>query len=336
MKENLKELEFLACYQEIKPDLETTGKAIDNKLNELLGEIGGFNKALNLEIAPGYSIKSDESILKKAFYRDKKYKDPLKEITDKVRTRIVVTSKKEQELIKDAIIGNNDIWSIVEVKDEYSFNMDVEKFSYCAVHLLLRPNQIIFEDEVTDENLDLYVCEVQLKTLLQHAWAQISHDTIYKGEFEYDSELKRLMARSMALMEVTDEYFINAHNHMADMSKNEKGLIQNLITFSKEVLDLAFNFKDVDFIISKEIFNATEFQAKYTLENVTIVLKERRSEIRTAVLSLKSQLAKQPAVLLLMFFVVQRLGYKLKQQWKFEEDVLNEVFTSLGYSINVQ
>lgn len=336
MEENLKETLFLSDYEKIKPNLIITGKAIDNRLNELLDSIEGFNKMLNLEVAPCYCIKSDESILKKAFYRNKKYNNPLENITDKVRTRVVVTSKKEQELIKNAIVRNNDTWSIVEIKDEYSFILDAERFSYCAVHILLKPREIIFNNNITDENLDLYVCEVQIKTLLQHAWAQISHDTIYKGEFEYDAELKRLMARSMALMEITDEYFINAHNHMANMSRNEKGIIQNLIVFSNEVLGLPFNFNEVDFIISKEIFNATEFQAKYSLENVTEILKEKRIEVRNAVLSLKSQLRKQPAVLLLMFFIEQRLGYKLKQTWKFEEDVLSEVFTSLGHSFQVQ
>ncbi len=332
MEEKLKEQIFISSFESLKPNLELVGQAFDHKLNELMNSLDGFNKDINLEIPPNFCLKSDDSILKKAFYRDKKYKDPLKEITDKVRTRIVVTSKKEQDLIKDAIISNKEVWSIVEIKDEYSFNLDAEKFSYCAVHVLLRPLSVIFIDEIIEEDLDLYVCEVQLKTLLQHAWAQISHDTIYKGEFEYDNDLKRIMAKSMALMEITDEYFISANNHMVTQSQNEKNIVRQLISFSNEILELPFNFNDVDFAISKEIFNVVELPSKYTLENVVEVLRNHKKEIRIAVESLKSHLRQQPVVLLLMFFIIQRLGYKLKESWKFEQDVLSEVFSSLGYS----
>lgn len=200
------------------------------------------------------------------------------------------------------------------------------------MHVLLRPLSVVFIDEVIDEDLDLYVCEVQLKTLLQHAWAQISHDTIYKGEFEYDNDLKRIMAKSMALMEITDEYFISANNHMVTQSQNEKNIVRQLISFSNEILELSFNFNDVDFVISKEIFKATELPSKYTLENVIEILRSHKKEVRIAVESLKSHLRQQPVVLLLMFFIIQRLGYKLRESWKFEQDVLSEVFSSLGYS----
>src|SRR3546814_10997244 len=51
-------------------------------------------------------------------------------------------------------------------------------------------------------------CEVQLRTLLQHAHSQLTHDTIYKPKTIASSHTKRFVARSMALIETVDDFFV--------------------------------------------------------------------------------------------------------------------------------
>ena len=46
-----------------------------------------------------------------------------------------------------------------------------------------------------------------MRTLLQHAWATLVHDHLYKVEFNPPAHLKREAARIMAKLEDTDESF---------------------------------------------------------------------------------------------------------------------------------
>ena len=45
------------------------------------------------------------------------------------------------------------------------------------------------------------------RTLLQHAWASISHDRIYKSSIRVPEHLKRELARVAAFLEEADEQF---------------------------------------------------------------------------------------------------------------------------------
>lgn len=55
-------------------------------------------------------------------------------------------------------------------------------------------------------------CEIQIRTVLQHAWAEIEHDIGYKPECSEQNtkrlELTRLLSQNAALLEVADDNFV--------------------------------------------------------------------------------------------------------------------------------
>ena len=65
-------------------------------------------------------------------------------------------------------------------------------------------------------------CEIQIRTLLQHAFAEVSHDSTYKGPYKNDKGILRHLAKSMALMEATDDYFCNIFS----LTSDEKYIMQ--------------------------------------------------------------------------------------------------------------
>jgi len=58
-----------------------------------------------------------------------------------------------------------------------------------------------------DEILALTTCEVQVRTLLQRAYAELSHDTSYKPSVTLEGDVRLQIARAPALVETTDEIF---------------------------------------------------------------------------------------------------------------------------------
>ncbi|HAX2332803.1 TPA: (p)ppGpp synthetase, partial [Escherichia coli] len=156
-----------------------------------------------LKIEPSYRLKDISSLIEKAFYRSKNYQNPYKEITDKVGVRFVVLLTDDIPIIKE-IIENCNLWEYSEDRD---FIKEKEEkpylFDYQSVHYVVKNLESI---EI--ENISIPVgtpCEIQVRTLLQHAYAEVSHDSVYKCKAQPSAEIKRRMARTIALMESTDE-----------------------------------------------------------------------------------------------------------------------------------
>lgn len=331
-KNKLAEEILLEQFNDLSEDFSFVGSKVDSTLNEILKNIPAFNCELNLEISPSHRVKTQNSFIKKAFYRlEKNYEDPLSEITDKIGTRIVVTSLKEQEAVKEVLMNPTEYWDVIKVKDLNNFIIEPEKFNYCAVHFLLRIKSLSCFGRKLKGDLCYYTVEVQLKTLLQHAWAQINHDTTYKGPFKYDNKLIRIMSKTMALMEVTDENFDNAYAHMMKDDSYEKSFLNGLLQISKEELGIEFKPDEVDILLTKNIFELTEIE-KRDLELIKLDIVNNKKELTRAFLSIKSYLRYQPVVILLFYLIRNRLGYLLKDNWIYENDVLRELYYSMGYS----
>ena len=66
------------------------------------------------------------------------------------------------------------------------------------------------------------ICEVQVRTTLQHAWAEIEHDIQYKSENEIPKEIRRKFRALAGLVEIADREF----QSIQDMDSALKDAIQ--------------------------------------------------------------------------------------------------------------
>jgi putative GTP pyrophosphokinase len=78
-------------------------------------------------------------------------------------------------------------------------------FDYQSLHYIVR-SRIPFDHQGLAIPAAL-PCEIQIRTLLQHAYSELTHDTIYKPSVKATPSLKRAAAKSMALIEATGDYF---------------------------------------------------------------------------------------------------------------------------------
>ncbi|OCR15578.1 GTP pyrophosphokinase [Helicobacter pullorum] len=161
--------------------------------------------------------KEIESFKGKISRDDKKlkYKDPLSEITDLVGIKIMLTSLKDENIVyellklemKDNIDKENSVDKTEDIKKE-------RKFGYLGRHLVVFYDENMFElgkhlinKEIHPSHFKGLRAEIQIKTLLQHVWAEVEHKARYKAGEELSNDKKRYFDRLAALIEVADDLF---------------------------------------------------------------------------------------------------------------------------------
>ena len=180
--------------------------------------------------------KEIESFKGKISRDDKKlkYKDPLSEITDLVGIKIMLTSLKDENIVyellklemKDNIDKENSVDKTEDIKKE-------RKFGYLGRHLVVFYDENMFElgkhlinKEIHPSHFKGLRAEIQVKTLLQHVWAEVEHKARYKAGEELSNDKKRYFDRLAALIEVADDLFKDLVEESEKINQISKQKIQ--------------------------------------------------------------------------------------------------------------
>lgn len=152
----------------------------------------------------------------------KAYVDPLHEMVDQVGARFVVLLPSDLSVVERAI-GACSSWTKQRDRSPLQEIRDWPKvFDYQSIHYVLRnaSDMVIAGINVPA----LMPCEVQLRTLLQHAYAEFVHDRIYKqGAAVIPADVLRSVAKGQALLETTDALLNGAAE---ELDRVNQGLAQ--------------------------------------------------------------------------------------------------------------
>lgn len=328
----MNEKEFILKYTTDKPIFELWGKYVKRQITDALClKYTSPDEILKIPVKP--RVKAIDSIIAKAFYRGKEYKDPYNEITDKVGMRFVVLTVDQILAIKD-IVETDETWTFSEDVD-YVKNMleKPELFTYQSVHYIVKNMADLFlKDNIKDIEVKIpkgTPCEIQIRTLLQHAYAELSHDTIYKKDDEIPSEVKRIMARSMALIETTDSLFKEVNDLLSQEDKLYKEYEKYVFKYTSfnemtEKLNkyIYSSYKDVIKINTNFINSLDDFMQEKTFLFDKITEKQDISI-----------LYRQPIVFLL-YYLIKNNTNEMLEKWPLDENLLNPLFTDLGISFD--
>ena len=126
--------------------------------------------------------------------------DPLVEITDQAGVRIVTYTLSDIEPVAQLL---GDHYTVLEDRDMGRETASEGRFGYASRHMLIST-----DPDATGYEASKCV-SVQLRTVLQHAWAEFEHDARYKGEVpsEHASELDRRFTLAAGLIELADREF---------------------------------------------------------------------------------------------------------------------------------
>ncbi|MCL2250645.1 MAG: tetratricopeptide repeat protein [Treponema sp.] len=150
-------------------------------------------------------------------------KDPL--ITDLMGLRIVCPFIEDLQVIQEVISKNFKIIE-KEIKGHYTF----KEFGYESTHLLIKiPNDMI--DKYGYPGTE--IAEIQVRTILQDAWAEVEHELVYKAEFSpFDDPMKRKLAAVNASLSLADIIFQEIRSYQRkytnEMDKRRESFFQKI------------------------------------------------------------------------------------------------------------
>ena len=166
-----------------------------NLLQTLLGDISIHQIT--------YRVKSKQSLNLKIVKKNYKY-EKLHDITDILGIRIITYFEDDIDLIEKIL---NKEFKVDKENTIDKRNVDIDKFGYRSVHYILQLNsdRTKLSEYKSYKNLKF---EIQVRSILQHSWAEIEHDLGYKGINEVPLSAKRTFYRAAALLEQVDIEFI--------------------------------------------------------------------------------------------------------------------------------
>ncbi|AXH96876.1 GTP pyrophosphokinase [Ornithinimicrobium avium] len=140
------------------------------------------------------------------------FSDPLTQITDQVGLRVVTYVLADVDAVADLLAAQ------LHVIDDRDMGLETAQaggFGYQSRHVLLE-----LDAERTGRQewsaLAGRTASVQVRTVLQHAWAEFEHDTRYKGTIpeEYAPDLDRRFTLAAGLLELADREFVTIRDRL--------------------------------------------------------------------------------------------------------------------------
>jgi ppGpp synthetase/RelA/SpoT-type nucleotidyltranferase len=132
-----------------------------------------------------------------------KYANPLGEITDLAGARIITFFPRDVAVV-DASIQRE--MEILERVDKADILFREDRLGYQSVHYIvrLRRNRAALPEYARYADLK---AEVQVRTILQHAWAEIEHDIQYRSVETIPLPIRRRFLSLAGLLELADREF---------------------------------------------------------------------------------------------------------------------------------
>ena len=182
-------------YKQHFEDYDQLDSIIADKLNRMIKENNFFIMEVN------HRVKSFSSLRQKLAKKKGKYSSRY-DITDLCGVRIICYFSDTVDEIAAILprLFDIDILNSIDKR----VNLQANEFGYMSLHFICS----LKDTGEYDPELCKLRFEIQIRTVLQHAWAEIEHDLGYKNEFGVPRSIRREFSRVASLLEVADMQFV--------------------------------------------------------------------------------------------------------------------------------
>ena len=197
-------------YEIIRPVYERFTKKLKNLIEEL---ITGESIEYHLIEA---RTKSIEGFQEKISRPGKHYDNPQKEVTDLSGLRIAVYYLEDVKRVAELLERE----FVIDRPNSFDKGalLEPNEFGYRSIHYVVSLSKARSELKEWNEFKNIKA-EIQIRTVLQHAWAAINHALRYKKETDVPSQLRRRLFRLSGLLELADEEFSAVKENQCSLQK---------------------------------------------------------------------------------------------------------------------
>src|SRR6266481_1271157 len=172
--------------------------------------------------------KDEKSFGKKAMTakeqnpEEPKYGNPMSDITDLAGVRVITFFPS---VVNEVCRLIQDEFEVIERVDHTASAEREQRLGYLSVHYLV---QLASNRKKLSEykKFDGLIAEIQVRTVLQHAWAEIEHDIRYKSTSTIPQAISRRFLTLAGLLEIADHEFEAIQKEDAYLRANARTLIE--------------------------------------------------------------------------------------------------------------
>jgi predicted RNase H-like nuclease/ppGpp synthetase/RelA/SpoT-type nucleotidyltranferase len=160
------------------------------------------------------------------------YADPLRDITDQIGVRVITYVRSDVAAVAE-VLGSQ--LTVLDDRDLGQETASEGRFGYASRHLQVSRN-------------GGPTAQVQVRTVLQHAWAEFEHDIRYKGTVpeEHARDFDRRFTLAAGLLELADQEFTTIRDRLRGGSVAEPEIDADGITPRELAAYLAGQYPDAE------------------------------------------------------------------------------------------
>lgn len=211
---NIKDKLIMDDYRKEKTDFEKLGYVVHDILQKIANESGVL--VMGIE----HRVKGEKSLEGKLFKNGDWYQK-FTDLTDVLGARVICYFADDVDVI-GKMVEKSFIIDWENSSDKRAL-IKADTFGYLSLHYICSlPEDAGYPEELCGKRF-----EIQIRTILQHAWSAINHDLGYKSEFGVPRAVTRQFARLAGLLEVADDEFIRTRDDMKKYTEDTREKIIN-------------------------------------------------------------------------------------------------------------
>ncbi|GAB4224227.1 MAG: RelA/SpoT domain-containing protein [Spirochaetales bacterium] len=208
----------------------------ERMLEELYQNVQRILHRGGMKVTVRRRLKSFESLFTKVLKKARQVRmyshfegvEPSVVITDFLGIRIVCPFLEDTVKAEDLIRGNLEVVEREYKGEEYS----PHEFGYVSTHIIVKIGGPVEVEGVLQEEI---LAEIQIRTILQDAWAEVEHELMYKAEFTpFDEPLRRKLSAVNANLSLSDIIFQEIRDYQRKLQEElkirRKGFLQKVLS----------------------------------------------------------------------------------------------------------
>lgn len=223
-----------------------------------------------------HRVKSRKSFEGKLARPDRSY-STLSDVTDLAGLRITTYFADDVDVAANVIAREFTVDAARSVDKRRQLEPD--RFGYMSAHFVvtLSPSRVALPEYKRFESMRV---EIQVRSILQHAWAEIEHDLGYKATSATPATVRRQFARLAGLLELVDDEFASIRNKLraheiaiADQLRRDDADVELDVASLRELLDENDSLKALDVAVAEATADSLIFTSVHDEKVLEVIVR---------------------------------------------------------------